>query len=196
MKEKILFNELKVGDIIGFSYINWWKYPIAFLIRLTCFILRKRKNGLDQQHVGQVIDVFRDEEKVVFRFAEQTGHEGKHDNFYVINKIGNNYFMDSRFKKINYHLMSLNYTLNEEERIKLIEYWLRPEKYVPIDAITSTRIFKEIREELKPNESIYDKDNFCSGACHAALYYIGIHNNIKQVDPVQLSRQPYLTVRF
>lgn len=193
MKEQILFHNLKIGDFIGFSYPKWYKYPVAFLIRLTCFVLRKKKKGLDIQHVGQVIDLYRDNDRVLFSFAEQKGGEGKIINQYVINKFDNKYQIDSRFK--HFHFLSLIKPLNDTEKEDLQIFWNNKEEYKPLDALTSTRIFKRIREKLF-KEDIYSKDNFCSGACHSALYYIGRHHDTSQVDPVQFSLQPYLVIKF
>jgi hypothetical protein len=190
-----LFKNLKNGDMIGFHYKPWY-YIAAKVINI--FTQNKNKNRLEIQHIGICYNIERKNNETSFSFGEQLTATGRTNNKIIIQYNNDKYttLKNSKTtshlfgKNIEFYLLELKYNLAPIQNFTLNTYFDVKEKYSVVSAIASVPFFQKIFKVKDKN-----KDNYCSGAVHAALNQIGIGLNIKDTlpSPSELSAFDYIS---
>ena len=188
------FENLKNGDVLGFHYKKWY-YIIGRIIFFVSYIINPaRKKLFKIEHVGQICNVEKEDDYITFTFGESTGHDkGKVTNRYILQKVGDKYLIDSRFrnKGISLYLLPCVRKLTLEENKILNDFWKQKEKYDAFDAVGSVdwiqRLFKLFR-----TKKVDALNNFCSGEVEAAFNLIGFKNKDSLPTPSEIINQSYI----
>lgn len=199
---KLVFDNLKDGDIVGF-YHNIWYYLGSKLIGFST-------NGkLD--HVGQVCNVRRTENAVYFKLGEQKLVSGKKTTEYSIVKDGEAYYIDSRYrkKKLKVYYAELIPVLDDKQKKELYKIWQEKAEYslwtLPLALNNVYRLVVLIRAILNLFFKLFGVKyrfskkikvaNFCSAAVKDALDRINIRptkSSDEVPSPVELLMYSYV----
>lgn len=197
-KIKIMFDEVKNGDFVGFHYPKWY-YIFGKIIYYTCYAFIRRKK-LAIEHVGQVFNVERKDDLVVFSFGEQkVSTSGKTISIYTISRFLYDgkmvYHIDSGFDHGQLHYLPLNTPITDKENEFLQSFWQEKDNYSLLDAASSVNFIEKIIKFFGKYSNV-KHDKFCSGSCHATMLMLNRTTNEEMLNPVEFAMQPYLNVRF
>lgn len=186
-KTERLFNDLKNGDSLGL-YNNIWYY----LLSKGIYFL----TGGAIDHVGMAFNVRREGNVVRFEFGEQLVFRGKGKKSYNITKYGDEYQIDSRFrkKKLDVYRLRLNQTITEEQNKILEKYWYTRKPYKIWELPFTLNWFYKLTNLFRKNKNT-KKYSFCSGAVMEAYEKIGItpaKSDDAAVSPIELTRLSFI----
>lgn len=197
-KIKIMFDEVKNGDFVGFHYPHWYQI-FGRIIYYSCYVFTRKKK-IPMEHVGQIFNVQRKGDLLVFNFGEQkVSTDGKIVSQYTINKFLYDgkikYIIDSGFDHGQLHYLPVNEPLTKEDNNKIDWFWKQHQDYSLIEAASSVNIIEKVIKFFG-KYSAARHDRFCSGACNATMILLGRTENDDIINPVEFATQPYLNVRF
>jgi hypothetical protein len=205
---EFLFDNLKDGDMLGFHFESFWKYPIGRLIHFFSFKINpsaKKDNLIAIEHVGMVYGLIRKKNIVSFYFGEMTGVDNRQKTLYTINKVYDiysqrHYFtIDSYFtrKFTTLYYLQHKYELTNKQKEICCNFWDNSREYNIANAIASINYIQKFLNLFGWSKSIKNTDNFCSSAVHNCNYEMGFCiNNDTMPTPTELTRFDYINEVF
>jgi len=195
MNMDYFFNNIKNGDVLGFHYKKWY-YLIGKIIAFFSYKTNPNKKNLKQiEHVGMIFNLKRDGDNIFFSFGESIGHEGGNVvNNYILQKVGTNYIIDSRFrnKGIDVFYLPCKKALSFDENILVDKFWRKNEKYDVLDAALSVNWIQKFLHPFLKKRSRNSLDNFCSGQVNSCFFGLGYTDKDIAPSPAEIVNQSYI----